>query len=178
MARRIFIVCAILMLIAQTVVPASAGGPADDPSCLVDKKPAGSTQLQGTVAVHVQDAATNAVTTTDFTLRLSRGGALQFFRVSIDMQVFAVSNEGILCVLLRDAGGAAATTRAAILSAFGLSPSAQFFLISKSLSNAEIQGNTGQWFCNNTFTDTSLAPPCPAQPPRGGSMADVTLYVK
>src|SRR5439155_21816994 len=108
---------------------------------------------------------------------LFRGGAIAFFRVSLFMQVFAVSNEGILCHLLRDdTSTAAANTRAAILSAFGFSQNASFYLVDKSLSNAEIQGTTGQWLCNNTFTDPGTpnpaASPCPTQPPRGASMAD------
>jgi hypothetical protein len=180
-SRAILIGCMIAVAILQTVIPVSAGGPADNPSCVVPNPPGGATAVRGTVAVGVQNAATNGSTDVDFTLRLSRGGALAFFRVSLNMQVFAVSNEGILCHLLRDdQSTAAASTRAAILSAFGFNPNATFSLVDKSLSNAEIQGSVNQWLCDGMFTPPTplSSPPCGTQPPRGASMADVLIYVQ
>ena len=95
------------------------------------------------------------------------------------MQVFARSNEGILCDLLNTNNTQAAVDlRAAILRTFGFSSTGLFWLTDKSISNAEIQGVSGQWFCNNSYTDPTLpAGPCGASQ-RGGSMADVILYVK
>ena len=181
-ARVALTICAIGLAVVSVVAPVWAGGPADNPSCVVPNPPGGATALRGTVAVGVQNAAVQANTDTDFTLRLSRGGALAFFRVSLNMQVFAVSDEGILCHLLNDDQGvAAASTRAAILTAFGLPQSSKFFLTDKSLSNSEIQGSVNQWLCNQTFTPSNppLAPPASCQvPPRAASMADVVIYVK
>lgn len=179
--RAMIIVFAIAVAVVQTVVPASAGGPADIPGCVVPNPPGGATALRGTVAAGVQDASTVGTTNVDFTLRLERGGALAFFRTSVPMQVFARSNEGILCALLNDptTSQGALDLRAAILKSFGFPPTARFWLIDRSVSKAEIQGTVGQWFCNDTFTDpTLLAGPCVAQPPRGGSMADVLIYVQ
>jgi hypothetical protein len=176
--RVMTIALTIAMAIGSMVAPAWAGGPADDPPCVI-ANPGGSTALRGTIAAHVQNAATQGNTDVDFTLRLERGGALAFFRASVNMQVFARSNEGILCDLLNSNNTqAAADLRAAILRAFGLPSTALFWLTDKSISNAEIQGVSGQWFCNNTYTDPTMpAGPCGATQ-RGGSMADVILYVK
>jgi hypothetical protein len=176
-ARVLMIVFTIAVAVGQTVMPALAGGPADNPSCLVINSPGGATVLRGTVSASVQDASTSGDTNIDFTLRLERGGALGFFRASLFTQAFARSNEGILCTLLDESTNAGAVSlRAAILSAFGLPSGARFWLTTKSLSKAEIQGDVGQWFCNNTYTDpTLLAGSC--TPQRAGSMADVILYV-
>jgi hypothetical protein len=137
--------------------------------------------LPGTISANVQNALTQGNTDVDFALRLSGDGGktFTFFRASVNMTVFSRSNAGIICTLLFDtpAPQGAGDLRAAILSHFGLSPTAQFFLTSRSLSNDEVQGSTGQWFCPNTFTDPSLlAGAC--NPQRGGSMADVILYVQ
>jgi len=172
----------IAAMVMQTAVPASAGGPGDTPpSCLVPNPPGGATALRGTVAVDVQDAGTTANTNVDFILRLERGGALAFFRASVNMQVFATSNENILCTLLKDSGSQGAIDlRAAILSAFGLPTTYHFYLVDKSLSKAEIQGVSNQWLCNDTYTPPSplASPPAGCQAPaRAASMADVLIYV-
>lgn len=176
--RVMMIVFTIAMTIASVVVPAWAGGPNDNPTCIINN-PGGGTAVRGTIAAHVQNGATAGNTDVDFTLRLERGGALAFFRASVNMQVFARSNEGILCDLLNTNNTQAAVDlRAAILRTFGFSSTGLFWLTDKSISNAEIQGVSGQWFCNNTYTDPTLpAGPCGASQ-RGGSMADVILYVK
>ncbi len=163
----------------SAVTPAWAGGPADNPTCLIPKKT--NTALVGTISANVQNALTVGNTDVDFTLRLSGDGGktFTFFRASVNTTVFSRSNAGLICTLLFDtpAPQGAGDLRAAILSHFGLSPTAQFFLTNKSLTNDEVQGSTGQWFCPNTFTDASvLAGPC--NPQRGGSMADVILYVQ
>ena len=178
--RAAMIAFTIAIAIVPIATPAWAGGPADNPSCLVMNPGGGSTALRGTVSANVQDAATHGGTNVDFTLRLERGGAIAFFRASVFMTVFARSNEGILCALLSDSTAQAAVDlRAAILQAFGLPSGAHFSLTDKSVSKAEIQGTTGQWFCNNTFTDpTLISGPCVATGERGGSMADVTLYAQ
>ena len=101
------------------------------------------------------------------------------------MTVSGFSNEGILCALLSEAttNQATLTLREKILAGFGFPPTAQFWLVDKSLSKTEIQGSVGQWFCNNTWTNpaTTSPPTCgpdgPA-PPRGSAMADVLIYVK
>jgi hypothetical protein len=183
MSKRVVVtVFAIAVAVLSAAMPAWAGGPGDNPSCVVPNPPGGATALRGTVAVGVQNAAVQANTDADFTLRLSRGGALAFFRVSLNMQVFSISDEGILCHLLNDDQSvAAASTRAAILTTFALPQSSKFFLTDKSLSNSEIQGSVNQWLCNQTFTPTNppLAPPTSCQvPPRAASMADVVIYVK
>src|SRR5690242_4985336 len=170
----------ILAVVVTGMAPAWAGGPADNPSCLVKNPGGGSTALRGTVAVGVQNAITQGNTDVDFTLRLEKGGAIAFFRASVNMQVFARSNEGVLCSLLNDdPSTAAASLRAAILQAFGLPSTAQFALTDSSISKAEIQGSVNQWLCNGTFT-TPLplaAPPCGAAA-RGASMADVVIYAQ
>jgi|RhiMetdeSRZDD1v2_1073273.scaffolds.fasta_scaffold23912_3 hypothetical protein len=184
-ARVVTTVIAIAFAVVSAVMPAWAGGPADNPTCFIAKKT--NTALPGTISANVQNALTQGNTDVDFTLRLSgdNGKTFTFFRASVNMQVFSRSNAGIICALLFDVSvppapptpQAALDLRAAILSHFGLSPTAQFFLTSASLSNDEVQGSTGQWFCNSTLTDPSvLAGPC--NPQRGGSMADVILYVK
>ena len=96
------------------------------------------------------------------------------------MQVYARSNEGILCEILNTSNAQAAVDlRAAILRTFGLPSTARFSLTDKSVSKAEIQGVSGQWFCNNTYTDPTLMNgPCVFTGERGGSMADVTLYAQ
>lgn len=174
--RVMMIAFTIAMTLASVVVPAWAGGPQDNPTCLIAKKT--NTAIEGTISANVQNALTQGNTDVDFTLRLATGKTVTFFRASVNMQVFARSNAGIICDLLNsNTAQAAVDLRAAILNAFGLSPTAQFFLTDKSISNDETQGATGQWFCNNTFTDpTLLSGPC--APQRGGSMADVTLYVQ
>jgi hypothetical protein len=169
------------LAIVPIATPAWAGGPADNPTCQVMNPGGGSTSLRGTVAANVQDAATHGGTNVDFTLRLERGGALAFFRASVFMTVYARSNEGILCSLLSDnTTQAAVDLRAAIRQAFGLPPTARFSVTDKSVSKAEIQGATAQWFCNDTFTDPTLpSGPCAATgTERGGSMADVILYAQ
>ena len=185
-ARIVLTVFAVL----SAVMPVWAGGPGDNPTCFIAKKT--NTALVGTISANVQNAITPGNTDVDFTLRLSGDGGktFTFFRASVNMTVFSRSNEGIICGLLFDpAPQAALDLRAAILNTFGLSPTAQFFITTKSVTNFEIQGSTGQWFCNNTFTDpTVITPPtpCPGSPappappilPRGGSMADVILYVQ
>lgn len=163
--------------IVQGAAAAWAGGPADIPSCVVPNPGSGAIALRGTVAVGVQDAATQASTNVDFTLRLERGGALAFFRVSLFTQVYARSNEGILCDLLNDsASPAALQLRGAILQKFGFRSTSRFVITDKSVSNAEIQGTSGQWLCNETYTDpATLTPSCTE--PRAASMADVTIHV-
>jgi hypothetical protein len=176
-------VLAIAIAVTQTVMPASAGGPADNPPCVLANPPGGATALRGTVAVGVQNAAPNVTTDVDFTLRLERGGASAFLRASVPMQVYGFSNEGILCSLLNESttNGAALNLRAAILTQFGFPSTATFWLVEKSLSKAEIQGTSGQWLCNNTWTNPVIvAPPvCASGPPtpRASSMADVLIYV-
>ena len=174
--RVMMIAFTIAMTIASVVVPAWAGGPQDNPTCLIAKKT--HTAIQGTISANVQNALTQGNTDVDFTLRLASGKTVTFLRASVNTQVFARSNAGIICDLLNTSTAQAAVDlRAAILNAFGLSPTAQFFVTADSISNDETQGATGQWFCNNTFTDpTLLSGPC--APQRGGSMADVTLYVQ
>jgi hypothetical protein len=179
--RAMMIAFAIALAIVPIATPARAGGPADNPSCLLINPGGGSTALRGTVAADVQNATTQGNTDIDFTLRLERGGALSFFRASVNMQAFARSNEGIVCELLNSSNAQAAVDlRAAILRAFGLPPAARFWITDKSVSKAEIQGVSGQWFCNNTYTDPTLPfGPCAATgTERGGSMADVILYVQ
>ena len=179
-ARVVLTVFAVL----SAVMPVWAGGPGDNPTCFIAKKT--NTALVGTISANVQNATTQVGTDVDFTLRLTDGRTLSFFRASVNMTVFSRSNAGIICTLLFDTGQgipqAALDLRAAILNTFGLSPTAQFFLTTKSISNDEVQASTGQWFCNNTFTDPSLLSGSCAttNPPteRGGSMADVILYVK
>jgi hypothetical protein len=165
-------------LVAGEMAPAWAGGPADNPTCLV-KKHGGSVALKGTVAVGAQ-SLDQANTDVDFTLRLERGGSLAFFRASVNMQVYGVSNEGILCTLLNDDTSVAATTlRAAILQAFGLSKATRFVLTDSSISKAEIQGSVNQWMCNGTYTNpTPLAEPTCGTAARGASMADVVIYAQ
>ena len=181
--RAAITVFAIAIAMTQTVMPASAGSPADDPECVLANPPGGATALRGTVAVGVQNAATNGPTDVDFTLRLERGGALAFFRASVFMAVFGRSNEAILCSLLNEPtnGSALLNLRRAILTQFGFPPTAVFWLVEKSVSKAEIQGTSGQWLCNNTWTDPlTIAPPvCTSGPPtpRASSMADVLIYV-
>ena len=183
-ARVVLTVFAVRFAVVSPVMPAWAGGPADTPTCVIAKKT--NTALLGTISANVQNAATQGNTDVDFTLRLAFANdkTATFFRASVNMQVFARSNAGIICALLFDTTPtppqAALDLRAAILAAFGLSPTAQFFLTASSLSDDETQGQTGQWFCNNTFTDpTQLSGPCfAAGTGRGGSMADVILYVK
>jgi hypothetical protein len=177
-SRTLIIAGAVAFGIVHATLPAWAGGPGDTPpSCVVANPPGGATAVRGTVAVGVQNAAAPANTDVDFVLRLERGGALAFFRTSVNMQVFAASNESILCHLLKDSTSPGATgLRAAIRTAFGFSPEASFWLVERSVSKAEIQGSTGQWLCNDTYTDSSLTPTCAA--PRGASMADVLIYVK
>lgn len=170
----------IAIAVLQAVTPASAGGPNDDPPCVLPNPPGGAA-LRGTIAAGVQLATpTPVITSVDFTLRLERGGAMAFFRASVPMQVSGISNEGILCNLLNDPAGhpAALTLREKIRAAFGFQPTAQFFLIERSLSKTEIQGSVGQWFCDGTWTnpDPFAVPPCPS--PRGSAMADVLIYVK
>jgi hypothetical protein len=176
LSKALLIACTIVAGIALAALPASAGGPGDTvPSCVV-ANPGGATAVRGTVAVSVQNAATPGNTDVDFMLRLERGGAIAFFRASVNMQVFASSNESILCHLLKDSTSQAAQDlRAAIRQAFGLPATAGLWLTDKSVSKAEIQGSTGQWVCNNTYTDASLTPTCAA--PRGASMADIIIYV-
>jgi len=180
MVRVVMIVLATAFVVVQTALPASAGGPADVASCVVPKHPRGATIVRGTVNAAVQNATTQGDTDVDFTLRLERGGAVEFFRASVPMQVFASSNEGILCKLLFETtpstSPAALSLRAAILATFGLPATAKFLLTSTSVSKAETQGEAGQWFCNNTYTDPSLLHG-PCSPQRAGSMADVILYV-
>jgi hypothetical protein len=182
-AKIAFTTCVIVLAISQMNIQAWAGGPGDTPpSCLVPNPPGGATAVRGTVSVGVQNAATTANSDVDFTLRLERGGALAFFRASVNMQVFATSNENILCTLLRDSTSQGAIDlRSAILSTFGFSPNAAFYLVDKSLSKAEIQGTVNQWLCNNTYTPPTplSAPPTNCQAPaRAASMADVLIYVK
>jgi hypothetical protein len=184
--RAAITVLAIAIAVPQSGMPASAGGNADDPPCVLPNPPGGATALRGTVAVGVQNAAATGDTDVDFTLRLERGGALAFFRASVLMQVFARSNEGILCSLLNEdlatTSQAARDLRAAILRSFGFPPTAVFWLVEKSVSKAEIQGTVGQWLCNNTWTNPLIITPpvCTSGPPtpRGSSMADVLIYVK
>lgn len=183
-ARVALTVFVVGILFVSVVTPVSAGGPADNPTCLIAKKT--NTALVGTISAGVQNALTQGNSDVDFTLRLSgdAGKTFTFFRASVNMQVFSRSNAGIICTLLFEnvpqfppPPQAALDLRAAILSHFNLSPTAQFFITSKSVTNDEVQGSTGQWFCNNTFTDASvLAGPC--NPQRAGSMADVILYVQ
>jgi hypothetical protein len=182
-ARVVLIVLAIGSAIVPTVTSVSAGGPGDNPSCLVPNPPGGATALRGTVAVGVQNASPNVTDNVDFTLRLERGGALAFFRASVPMQVYATSNEGILCTLLdrTNPDPAASDLQRAILSTFGFPSTGTFWLTDKSVSKAEIQGpGVNQWLCNDTFTPTTpMAPPASCQvPPRAASMADVVIYVK
>jgi hypothetical protein len=179
-------VFAIAVAVLPIVMPAYAGGPNDDPPCVMPNPPGGATALRGTIAAGVQEATATAVfTDVDFTLRLERGGALGFFRASLNMQVSAISNEGILCqVLSTSTHPAAQALRNQIRSAFGFASNAQFFLVEKSLSKTEIQGDNAQWFCNNTWTNpTVTSPPSTCGPdgptiPRGSAMADVLIYVK
>jgi hypothetical protein len=183
MTTRVLI--ALFAVAVAIVAPPSAfaGGP-NDPPCTVPNVSGGASAIRGTIAVGVQDAVTQGNTDVDFTLRLERGGALVFFRTSVNRTIFARSNE---CVL-RDLFVADTTVpaildlRAAILSAFGFPSTAQFIITDKALSKAEVQGGTTpQWLCNNTFTSGDPSPlfsPCPGQPPRGASMADVTINVK
>jgi len=178
--RAMMIVFTTTLAIVPIATPAWAGGPGDNPPCVVANPGGGSTALRGTVAANVQNAATQGNTDVDFTLRLERGGALAFFRASINMQVYARSNEGILCEILNTSNAQAAVDlRAAILRTFGLPSTARFSLTDKSVSKAEIQGVSGQWFCNNTYTNPTLMNgPCVFTGERGGSMADVTLFVQ
>lgn len=160
---------------------ARAGGPGDPtPSCLVNN-PGGATALRGTVAVGGQSAGPGTPHV-DFTLRLERGGAFAFFRASVDTEIFATSNENILCSLLNDnQSQAAADLRAAILSTFGLTTRTQFVITDRSISKAEIQGQSPQWVCNNTYTTGSVAPPpscADGSTPRAASMADVIIYAR
>jgi hypothetical protein len=184
MIARIFLtILAVGVAVVTSSMPAVAGGPGDTPpSCLVANPPGGATALRGTVAVGVENAVTQGNTNVDFTLRLERGGALAFLRASVNMTVFATSNENILCTLLADSSDPGAIAlRAAILQAFGFRNTANFFIVDKSVSKAEIQGSTNQWLCNSTFTTPaplSSPPPSCQSPPRGSSMADVLLYVK
>ena len=173
-------VFAIAIAVLQIAMPAYAGGPNDDPPCVLANPPGGATALRGTIAVGVQNAAPFVIDDVDFTLRLERGGALAFFRVSVPMTAYAISNEGILCTLLNETTNpsqAALDLRAAIRAKFGFSPTAEFWLVDKSLTKAEIQGPaTAQWLCDNTFTTDNPTPSCAT--PRGASMADVLIYVK
>ena len=175
------IVLAIAIAMLQIVMPAHAGGPNDDPQCVLTNPPGGATALRGTIAVGVQNAAPFVIDDVDFTLRLERGGALAFFRVSVPMTAYAISNEGILCALLNETNPtpspAAVDLRNAIRAKFGFSPTAEFWLVERSVTKAEIQGPaTAQWLCDNTFTTNSPTPSCAT--PRGASMADVLIYVK
>jgi hypothetical protein len=180
--RTLMIAFALAVAMGSVAMPAWAGGPGDlIPSCLVANPPGGATALRGTIAVGVQDASTPSNTDVDFTLRLERGGALAFFRTSVNMQVFATSNENIICALLRDntTSPGAIDLRAAIRRAFGFSSTAAFFIVDKSLSKAEIQGESTQWLCNDTYTPQTNPPSSPqCAPPRGSSMADILIYVK
>lgn len=181
MIRRV-IGIAIAIALFPVVTPASAGGPNDVPPCVLGKV-GGLASIQGTVAAGVQNATTQGTTDVDFTLRLERGKTRGFFRASVPMQVFAASNEGILCNLLdENTSPAAVSLRAAILAHFGLPSTARFWLSTRSVTNAETQGEVGQWLCNNTYTDPSLlAGPCSLSDPptmRGASIADVVLYVQ
>jgi hypothetical protein len=170
-------------VLVPSVMPASAGGPADNPACLVGKV-GGLKSIQGTVAVNVRNAVTMGATDVDVTMRMSAGKTPVFFRANVpNVQVNGTSNEGILCNLLdENQSPAASALRAAILAQFGFAPTARFVLGPKSVTNAEIQGAVGQWLCDGTYTDpTLLAGPCSVDDPptmRGASMADVVLYVQ
>jgi hypothetical protein len=178
-AKVVLTVLAIGFAVVPTGMPAWAGGPGDlPPSCQVANPPGGATALRGTISVAAQSANAGD-TNVDFVLRLERGGTLQFFRASVFMTVFATSNENILCTLLKDNTSLAASTlRAAIKQSFGFPQTAGFFIIDKSVTKDETQGEVNQWLCNETFTPPFpvIAPTCGA--PRAGSMADVLIYVK
>ena len=175
--KALIVVVAIALALGPTA-PVLAGGPADT-ACLTDNASAGATALRGTLAVHVQQVLQGS-TAVDFTLRLDKGGTVTFFRTSYETIVFGRSNEAILCELLVDSNSPTAATdfRAAIINSFALKRSTRFVLTRKSLSQAETQGETGQWFCTGVYTDPeTTAPPCGAAA-RGGSMLDVTLYAQ
>ena len=171
-----------IALAATSAAPVHAGGPGDF-ACLVDNANAGATALRGTLAVHVQEAAFPTTTPVDFTLRLEKGGTAAFFRTSYLTSIYARSNEAVLCELLVDNSTVTAITdfRAAILASFGLKRTTRLVLTRKSLSQAETQGQAGQWFCTGYYTTPTIidpaSSPCGADA-RGGSMADVLIYAQ
>lgn len=135
------------------------------PTCLTSNPGNGALAIRGTINVEVTGGLDNIFgpQDADFTLRLERSGATNFFRLHLSTPIAALSNEEIACRILDNNANPDVTTFVQqILTAFGIQPTRVFVITDKSISNAEALGT------DKTIPGTSHA----------SSMVDVTIYAQ
>jgi hypothetical protein len=122
------------VLLGSTPLAWAGGGAGLTAPCQVKNSGSGAIALRGAIAVEVQNGTLPGPTDVDYTVRLERGGVTKFLRFTLNAEVFALSNEEVVCLLLDDP-----TFTQTVRDEFGLGN--RFLKITdNSLKNAESKG--------------------------------------